>query len=220
MENLFAKNLTAKEQKMETIKEIGFRRLYQQYVYIEHQDKLDILGQYFEGSEQATGVLAYCYVDHEAGLTFEVLALAKKAGEALDFYSGNDTITIKFRYGSVAESEALLLSNVLPPLKAYAEKAERIAAAYAYSEAVAKTRLLANLDICRHEEYPDDVLVYLVHGDDHIEGCYARLEDVGEMNLTGILLNEPVYDFGVHQGDSFSFYLVKNERGIMCMAIR
>lgn len=204
---------------MEIIKEIGFRRLFQQYVYIEYQEKLDVLAQYFNGGEPATGVLAYCYVDHEAGLTFEVLALAKRDGETLKFYSGNDEISIKFRYSSVANAGALLLPSVLPPLKVYAEKAERIAAAYTYSEAVAKTRLLANLDSCRHEEYPDDVLVYLIHGDDHIEGCYARLEGVGEMNFTGTLLNEPVYDYGVHNGDTFSFYLVRNKRGIMCMAI-
>lgn len=204
---------------METIREIGFRRLFQQYVYIEHAEKLDVLAQYFDGGEEATGVLGYCYVDHEAGMSFEVLALAKRNGEALDFFDGNDEISIMFRYGSVADAGALLLPSVFPPLKAYAEKAANIDAAYAHSEAVAKTRLLANLDSCRHEEYPDDVLVYLIHGDDHIEGCYARLESVGEMNLTGTLLNEPFYDFGVHEGDSFSFYLVKNERGIMCMAI-
>lgn len=204
---------------METIKEIGFRRLYQQYVYIEYTEKLDILAQYFEGGEQATGVLGYCYVDHEAGLTFEVLALAKRNGEALEFYSGNDETSIKFRYSSVADAGALLLPSVLPPLKDYAEKTANVDAAYAHSEAVAKTRLLANLDTCRHEEYPDDVLVYLIHGDDHIEGCFVRLENVGEMNLTGTLLNEPAYDYGVHEGDSLDFYLVKNERGIMCMAI-
>lgn len=204
---------------METIREIGFRRLFQRYVYIEHKDKLDILAQYFDGSEVATGVLGYCYVDHETGLTFAVLALAEREGEALEFYGGNDEISIVFRYSSVSDACAVLLPSVLPPLKVYAEKTANIDAAYAHSEAVAKTRLLENLDSCRHEEYPDDVLVYLVHGDDHIEGCYARLENVGEMNLTGTLLNEPVYDYGVHEGDSLDFYLVKNERGIMCMAI-
>ena len=204
---------------METIKEIGFRRLYQKYVNIEHTKKLDVLGQYFEGGDVATGVLAYCYVDHEGGLTFEVLALAKRNGEALEFYSGNDEISIKFRYSSIADAGALLLPSVLPPLKVYAEETANIDAAYSHSEAVAKTRLLANLDTCRHEEYPDDVLVYLIHGDEHIEGCYVRLENVCEMNLTGTLLNEPVYDYGVHEGDSLDFYLVKNERGIMCMAI-
>ena len=204
---------------METIREIGFRRLFQRYVYIEHKDKLDILAQYFDGSEVATGVLGYCYVDHEAGMSFEVLALAKRNGEALEFYGGNDEISIVFRFSSVADACAVLLPSVLPPLMVYAEKTANIDAAYAHSEAVAKTRLLENLDSCRHEEYPDDVLVYLVHGDDHIEGCYARVETVGQMNLTGTLLNEPFYDFGVHEGDSFDFYLVKNERGIMCMAI-
>lgn len=219
MENLSAKDLVKKEQKMETIREIGFRRLFQQYVYIEHTDNMDVLAQDFDGLEQATGFVGYCYVDHEAGLTFEMLALAKREGEALEFYSGNDEVSVMFRYSSVADAGALLLPSVLPPLNAYAEKTANIDADYAHSEAVAKTRLLANLDTCRYEEYPDDVLVYLVHGDEHIEGCYVRLENVGEMNLSGTLLNEPEYDYGVHQGDSLDFYLVKNERGIMCMAI-
>lgn len=205
---------------MATIREIGFRKLYQQYVYIEHTDKLEILAQYFAGSEAATGVLAYCYVDHEVGLSFEVLSLAKLKDEKLDFYAGNDEIAIKFRYATVADAEALVLPSTLPPLKVYAEKTERIAAAYVHNEAVVKSRLLVNLDSCRHEEYPDDVLVYLVHGDDHIEGCYVRLEGIGEMNLTGTLINEPDYDFGVYKGDNIDFYLVKNERGIMCMAVR
>ena len=205
---------------MEIIREMGFRKLYQQYVYIEYKDKPDVLAQYFAGGEEATGVLAFCYVDHEAGLTYEVLALAKRDGEALDFYAGNDDISIMLRYATVAEAEALLLPSVLPLLKAYADKVERVVIGYAHSENVAKARQLVNLDPCRHEEYPDDVLVYLVHGDDHIEGCYVRVEGIGEMNLTGTLLNEPEYDFGLHVGDSFDFYLVKNERGIMCMAMR
>ena len=82
---------------MEIIREMGFRKLYQQYVYIEYKDKLDVLAQYFAGGEEATGVLAFCYVDHEAGLTYEVLALAKRDGEALDFYAGNDDISIMLK---------------------------------------------------------------------------------------------------------------------------
>ena len=82
-----------------------------------------------------------------------------------------------------------------------------------------KTRFLLALDHLRAVDNPDVVEVHLVHGDDGDEKCHVLIENISEMNLSGILLDEPQQDLGLHKGDTLNFYLVKNKQGIMCIAM-
>lgn len=57
-----------------------------------------------------------------------------------------------------------------------------------------------------NNEYPDDVLVYLIKDGLEVEGCWTRIVSVEENFLVGKLVNEPKQDFGYHEGDLIGFY--------------
>ena len=59
-----------------TYKELGFRPLYHSFVGIMLTDDLKDVLKDFPGAEEANCAVAYGYIDHEAGFTFEVLEAA------------------------------------------------------------------------------------------------------------------------------------------------
>lgn len=79
-------------------------------------------------------------------------------------------------------------------------------------------RKLTSLDPARITTHPDIVTVYLVRGDE-AEAAYVLLKEVREVNIIGTLLSEPETANGLHKGDEISFFLVRNEKGIMCMKV-
>lgn len=202
------------------LKEKSFRELINQYVYIEAADLAKQLKNFFAEAQQATGVLCYCYLEHEAGMQFAVLCCARFGAkeQQLKLFQGNDNQLVKLPYATICEAEVRLLPQGLPRLEEFKNKTTALTAQCLVSAAVAKTRQLTALDHLRSADCPDNVLVHLVHGD-IIAEAYVRLEGVTEMNLYGTLVDEPQAALDVHAGDSISFYLVKNVQGIMCLAM-
>ena len=47
----------------------------------------------------------------------------------------------------------------------------------------------------------------------------VAMVQVREVNIIGTLLSEPQKVSGLHKGDEISFFLVRNEKGIMCMKV-
>ena len=74
------------------------------------------------------------------------------------------------------------------------------------------------MDGCRNSEFPDDILVMLLHGSRRPEGCWVRCEGIKNGQLVGILLTVPDADFGVHVGDMISFTVVDRNESYMCIA--
>ena len=72
-------------------------------------------------------------------------------------------------------------------------------------------------ETCYASRY-DIVTVYLVRGDE-AEASYVLLKEVREVNIIGTLLSEPQKAYGLHKGDEIGFFLVRNEKGIMCMKV-
>ena len=202
------------------LKEKSFRELRKQYIYLAVPELAAQIVAFFEGAEQATGVLCYCYLEHERGLQLEVLCCARFDAEAhsLRLGNGNQAQSVALPYASVSEVEAAVLPAALPRLAEFKPKVESVQSRSHVTAAVEKTRQLTTLDHLRSAERPDEVAVRLVHGES-VEEVTVRLEGVSEMQLYGKLVSEPKSDFGVHAGDSLSFYLVKNAQGIMCLAL-
>lgn len=200
--------------------EKSFRELSKQYIYLAVPELTAQLAAFFEGAEQATGVLCYCYLEHEQGLQLEVLCCAQFDAEtrSLKLLAGNVAQSVALPYASVSEAEAAVLPANLPRLAEFQTKVEALQARCNVNEKIEKTRQLTALDHLRSAERPDDVAVCLVHGE-NAEEVLVRLEGVNELQLYGTLVSEPKGDFGVHAGDSLSFYLVKNAQGIMCLAL-
>ena len=202
------------------LKEKSFRELSKQYIYLAVAKLAAQLAAFFEGAEQATGVLCYCYLEHERGLQLEVLCCAMFDAEArsLKLFSGNPAQSVTLPYASVSEAEAAVLPADLPRLAEFQSKVKTVQSRCNATADIEKTRQLTTLDHLRSAERPDEVAVRLVHGES-VEEVTVRLEGVSEMQLYGKLVSEPKSDFGVHAGDSLSFYLVKNAQGIMCLAL-
>lgn len=201
-------------------KEYSFRDIYHKICYIElEDDKLKKFAEEFPNRAEATGILGYGYIDHQAGLTFELLARAKKNidGSIVGF-EGNDKVTFKYRFGSIAECPLMVLEES-SFISQYVDKIDMVNDGYKVNEAVAMTREINLIDVCRSPEFPDDVLVVLFKKGNQPEGCWVRCESIGENCLKGVLLNEPNANFNIHAGEIIDFGLVNNENGIMCISI-
>ena len=74
------------------------------------------------------------------------------------------------------------------------------------NEAVVATRDVEELDPFRNREYPDDVQVYVAAKGMQIELVWVRLYGLQDNEITGILLNEPDQDFGIHERDIIGFF--------------
>ena len=201
------------------LKEKSFRELRKQYIYLALPALAAQLAAFF-AAEQATGVLCYCYLEHEQGLQFEVLCCAQFDAEthSLKLFSGNPERSVALSYASVSDVETAVLPANLPRLAEFQSKVEAVQSRSYVTADVEKTRQLTTLDHLRSVERPDEVAVRLVHGES-VEEVTVRLEGVNELQLYGTLVSEPQGDFGVHAGVSLNFYLVKNAQGIMCLAL-
>ena len=201
------------------LKEMNFRDIADKYLYIEAAGVAQKLGSIFEVTEDATGVLCYCYIDVQAGISFEILCCAvhDAAKKTLKLLHGNDEQLAKIRLAELLEAQAAVLPSEMPRLSEFQSKVAMVQKAYKADEATEAMRKLTSLDPARLATHPDIVTVYLVRGDE-VEAAYV-LKDVREVNIIGTMLSEPQKASGLHKGDEISFFLVRNEKGIMCMKV-
>ena len=204
---------------MRIIKETSFRELNRAYVFISLGD-VSFLDQFFDNTAESNGILTYGFIDHENGICFEILCCGFYDSEkhGIKLYSSNDNVRITMSYDQLVDAEYMFLSENILCKETFKTKVDKIVDSHNVTETVEKARNITAIDGCRIEGCPDDVIVYLVKGNDYYETISVRLEDVGKMDLIGVMLEEPEKDFGVHCGDTIHFFIVKNEQGIMCMA--
>lgn len=202
------------------LKEMNFRDIVDKYLYIDAADMTQNLGSIFEVTEDATGVLCYGYIDAQAGISFEILCCAvhDAAKKTLKLLHGNDEQLAKIRLAELQEAQAAVLPSEMPRLSEFKGKVEMVQKAYKADEATEAMRQLTSLDPARLVTHPDIVTVYLVRGDES-EAAYVLLKEVREVNIIGTLLFEPQAATGLHKSDEISFFLVRNEKGIMCMKV-
>lgn len=202
------------------LKEMNFRDIVDKYLYIDAAGVAKNLGSIFEVTEDATGVLCYCYIDAQAGISFEILCCAvhDAAKKTLKLLHGNDEQLAKIRLAELLEAQAAVLPSEMPRLSEFKGKVEMVQKAYKADEATEAMRQLTSLDPARIATHPDIVAVYLVRGDE-AEAVQVLLKEVREVNIIGTLLSEPQAATGLHKGDEISFFLVRNEKGIMCMKV-
>lgn len=191
--------------------EVGFRAFYNNFIAVPLKDNLKDLIKDFQGADKANYLLTYGYIDHTTGLTLEVLAAAFKGNEGFLFAAGNPEISLKIRIENVMDDECFYFDDEDGKMyKSYADKIESLKIYYAGDE-VEESRNMRFLDPSRSPEYPDDLLVYLVKDGNELEGCWVRIEALGEHNMIGTLLNEPDQDFGCHIDDRIEFYVQHND---------
>lgn len=195
-----------------------FRNFYQQYVAVPVTEKLTAVIDEFPGADKANYILTYGYIDHEAGMTLEVLAAAMMYEAKFTFAETNPEISSKIRIGSIKPEECYFFDDTDGSIyHRYQEKVDNLKD-YSAGEEVEETRRMEFLDPYRSPEYPDDVCVYLIKDGNKPEGCWVRIEAPAEKQIIGILLNEPDQDFGYHQGEKIAFFEQELEdgRNILC----
>lgn len=202
------------------LKEMNFRDIVDKYLYIDAAGVAQNLGSIFEVTEDATGVLCYCYIDAQAGITFEILCCAvhDAAKKTLKLFHGNGEQSAKIRLAELLEAQAAVLPSEMPRLSEFQSKVAMVQKAYKADEATEAMRKLTSLDPARLATHPDIVTVYLVRVDE-AEAAHVLLKEVREVNIIGTLLSEPQKASSLHKGDEISFFLVRNEKGIMCMKV-
>jgi len=202
------------------LKEMNFRDIVDKYLYIDAASVAQKLGSIFEVTDDVTGLLCYGYIDAQAGISFEILCCAvhDAAEKTLKLLHGNDEQLAKIRLAELLEAQAAVLPSEMPRLSEFQSKVAMVQKAYKTDEATEAMRRLTSLDPVRIATHPDIVTVYLVRGDE-AEAVQVLLKEVCEVNIIGTLLSEPQKASSMHKGDEISFFLVRNEKGIMCMKV-
>ena len=193
-------------------KETGFRGFYHNFCVIPLTEKTMHSIEGFPGADDANGILTYGYIDSEAGLTLEVIAAAHVDGENASFEDSSKEIRSFIRVGAInPEDEFLYFDDEDGRLsERYAKRLDMLKS-YEASEQVEETRKMPFLDPCRHEHYPDDIMVYLYKDNLKPEGCWVRITGLGDHYFIGTLLNEPNQNYGYHEGETVAFFVQKNE---------
>lgn len=203
-----------------------FRTCYHQFCFIEGKWAKQVMkgvreDDFPEGCDISScrGLLAYVYVDHEAGMTLEVLAFGNVENITRNgLISVPAKVSIKARISDrmIDGSKAFLLRG--PFDEWYAEKVKMVNQGYGGNAKVENFRRSTLPDPYRHLEFPDDIRVSFVpEPPGHIEVCWARGESLVGYMGTGILLNEPQGDFKVHQGDMITFAFIEHEGKPYCV---
>lgn len=192
-------------------KDVGFRAVYKQFCAFPLGESIISIASDFPGMDEANCALCYGYIDHEAGLTLDIIAGGIQDGESFRFADTATDINAIVRIGAVSEEDFFIIEDPDGSLKErYADKLDMLAT-YDVSEDIEKTREMFFLDGQRHEENIDDVLVYLMRDGLKPEGCWTRICGLGDHWFMGTLLNEPDQDFGYHMGEEIGFYVHQQE---------
>lgn len=170
----------------------------------------------------ANAVLCYGYVDHIAGLTFEVLALALCVGGEYTVLPEQDKSSLKLRADSVHPADVVPIQNDTL-LQRYSDRIQNLALYYEDKAAVA-CRAFRELDSYRHPQFPDDIRVTFMDSDHKAEQMWVRTEafvreDDCLLIFGGVLLNEPTRNPTLHCGDNVIFGTTLTSSGRICLGL-
>lgn len=199
--------------------EIGFRALYQNFCVLPLTGKYKEELQSFPGGDQANCMLVYGYIEQEAGLTLDVVALGTEEDGKYKFFDPLDQVSYFIRIRAVEQEDFVYLADEMGSLQArYKNKIESLKF-YNTNPDVEETRNMGFLDASRNPYHPDEVQVCLVREGYTMEQCYTRIKGLSDHGILGTLIDEPKQDFGCHQGEEIAFFVqeLQNKR-VVCYA--
>ncbi|MBQ7864197.1 MAG: hypothetical protein IJ353_07020 [Lachnospiraceae bacterium] len=201
------------------IEQFNFRELHHRYLLLLNDDQnIMVASKAFPHEEGDNALLLYGYIDHEAGISFEVLGFARQIeGQPIQYRDTSPDTALKLRYDSVKG----VLGHVSTTLEFYRYKSrvDVINQHYNVHFAVEHIRTIESLDKYRSPQYPDDIIVFFVKENCKPEGIWVRLEkNIGD-KLAGRILNEPWADYGYHTGDYIRIEPVVKNNELLPIAI-
>lgn len=155
------------------------------------------------------GVIAYCYVDHEAGISLRLLSTAIDYPKKDKLRIRNIQFFKRWNY-IIRGCSGFKIRTFGEGCSIYEDFAQRIKEIddnYFINEAISNSREIEELDDFRHPEFVDDIQVTFIKEGIQSEVCWVRIEDFDRVKTVfkGELLNEPNADFGVHLHDMVEF---------------
>ena len=143
-------------------KDTGFRALYRQFTVfpLSGESREDMAA--YPQIEGANCLLAYGFIDREAGLTLEVLAAGYELENKYVFFDPPRETPCIIRAENVEDQEFSLLDDRNKALRTRYEGILGLLQEFEVGEEIEKTREMRFLDDSRHPSFPDDVQVYLM----------------------------------------------------------
>lgn len=173
----------------------------------------------------ANSLLCYGYIDKEAGLTFEVLALLIYEDGDYTLADVNNELSLKVRAESFDNTDIIPIENKALTKK-FAQRIQWIEEGYYSHDATEETREYRCLDPFRNEHYPDDVLAILFKEGLKAEQIWVRITGyIGAQNgeyelFKGTLLNQPFEPlFGLRNGDNVIVVVNTTAQQKLCFVV-
>ena len=196
---------------------ISFRNMAGRFLLVKDIDiktKMIIKQSGFRIRQDDNAMLVYGYIDHEAGMSFELLCAACVYDDGdVSLEPANRTTSFKFRYGSF-QGDMVPFTNE-SQLYPYLDRAQMIRQGYQVSEEIRMIREIQELDPLRAPGYPDDIVVMFMKEGCRNEGIWCRTEgaDAESHLLQMQMLNEPADAFGKHIGNVVDVALIRTDDG-------
>lgn len=188
--------------------EMSFRDMNQKMVEIHGVKMVKLLEKMGLKLDHLYGALMYGYIDHNAGFTFEIMALETKK-QNIEYRIVPIGVSCKIPRFDVQEMNVEILDNVNVDL--FQDKIDIVAKTTQVSKELEELRLYKELDPSRHLEYPDDVMVYFLEEGKEPEACWIRLEGMQDGKMYGTVLTALHQDFGVKEKDTVYFGMTQME---------
>lgn len=199
-----------------------WRNICNTLVYLRCKEKMDLLKKAgFEVDPRNDGVLALCFIDHEQGLSFYVIAAAHIRADNIFVSKENPASQVLLRASSMQNALCLKSDYINADVSRYESYVTQIVRQYEYGlDDAIKMRGITELDDFRKPFFPDDVEVLLLSKGLEQERVFVRLCKYGQGCLYGELLDEPEQDFGIHKGQIIDFMVLQREGGLSTVHLK
>lgn len=201
------------------IQTLSFRDLYQQLVYIEDKNTLNVMkmGYQVKTDGQETGLLAYGYIDEEKGICFNIFSIVKLEDD--DIVAFNDEpmlqkINHRVRLEDLKDANAMALDLDPDIAIRYKDRAIEINKANMISKELMILRANDQIDAFRHHLHPDDFECFVFDPSiNKIEAFWARGLEIKESHIVAKVLTplSKEYGFGIGDRIEVSLYQYKDE---------
>ena len=207
------------DQKMASpVQAIDYRKLYQQLIYIEDQNLINIMkmGYQIQTKGDETGILAYAYIDEEHGICFNAFSLVKEEdGQIIEFNDEpmNKKINHRIKLEDLKEAKGFPVELDPDIAMNYVDRAVEINKIHASNPALEEIRLNPQIDGFRHKIHPDDVECFIFDpSTNQSESFWARTQEQTTNSIRAIVLT-PIskkYSFAIGDRIELNLYNYKD----------
>ena len=196
--------------------DVGFRAIYNRFCCFKKEGILaDLAQKYLSHANDSNCILTYGYIDHNLGLSVEILACGIELGDnKYRFFAPNDTVRTHARIEAVEKIPFTTITfEDSGKYSLYTRKIENIFNISISNADIEKTRDFIFLDSSRDQYYIDDVLILFRRSTTICDRRWVRIEALKEHSFVGKLLEEPSGSVPFHKNDLVEFEVLKNPNG-------